>query len=103
MRRVLLLLAIFSLGIIPSSADMTVEDSTDAEKLINAGYSQTFAEDVFISKNRALGKPIEPLYEKSQNRFVKLCRKFYAYLDPAQDEYDRIHHDIHYSPSMSDL
>ena len=103
MKRVLLLLTIISLGIIPSFASMTVEDSTDAEKLINAGYSQTFAEDIFISKNRALGNPIEPLYEKSQNRFVKLYRKLYSYLDPAQDEYDRIHHDIHYSPSLSDL
>ena len=54
-------------------------------------------------KNRATGKPVEPLYEKSQNKFIKFCRSVYAYIDPSQDNPDRLHHDIKPSPAWSDL
>lgn len=88
---------------IPAMAAMTVEEMTDAEYTINSGYSQTTAEDVFMMKTRANGKPIEPLYEKSQNVFAKGWRWFYSYADPAVERADRIHHDIKISPSFSDL
>ena len=88
---------------LPVRADVTVEESTDAEYMINNGFSQTVAEDVFMLKNRVAGKPIEPLYEKSQNCFVKTWRKIYAYIDPSIDEPDRLHHDIKLSPHPSDL
>ena len=103
MKRALFLLTILGLCTIPSSATITVEETTDAEALINAGFSQSLAEDVFVQKNRITGQPIEPLYEKSQNKFVKICRKFHAYLDPGVENYDHIHHDISRSPSMLDL
>lgn len=104
MRRNLL----FSLAVIAflsgsAYAAVTTEQTTDPEFLINSGYSQLTAEDVFMQKNRANSKPIEPLYEKNQNKFIKACRQFYAYLDPSIDEVDRIHHDIKPSPSFSDL
>ncbi len=102
-RNLLFAIVLAALISVPVMAAVTVEESTDAEYLINAGYSQITAEDVFISKNRVNGKPIEPLYEKSQNKFVKACKKFYAYLDPSIDEQDRIHHDVQPSPSYSDL
>ena len=104
MKRSLLYLTFLSvLFIAPAIADVTVEETTDAEYLINAGFSQVMAEDVFMQKNRANGKSIEPLYEKSQNKLVKICKKLYAYLDPSIDEPDRLHHDIKPSPSVSDL
>lgn len=103
MRRKLFLLSLAVLFTAPVLADITVEESTDAEYLINSGYSQVTAEDVFMLKNRAMGKPVEPLYEKSQNKFVRVCKKFYAYLDPAQDSDERIHHDVKMSPAASDL
>lgn len=84
-------------------AAVTPDQVTDPEYMINNGYSQLSAEDVFMLKNRAEGKPIEPLYEKNQNKFVRACKKFYAYLDPLVDEPDRLHHDINPSPSISDL
>ena len=59
--------------------------------------------DVFIQKNRNNAKPIEPLYEKSQNRFVRVLKQFYAYLDPVQETSDKIHHDIKDHPSYTDL
>lgn len=104
MRRELLFgIALAAFMVTPCMAAVTVEETTDAERLMNAGYSEITAEDVFMLKNRANGKPVEPLYEKSQNKFVKACRKFYAYIDPAQDLPDRLHHDVSPSPSWSDL
>ena len=102
-RNLLFAIALCIFLVAPTMAAVTVEESTDAEYLINAGYSQLTAEDVFILKNRVNGKPIEPLYEKSQNRFVKACKKLRAYIDPGMDEPDRLHHDIKPSPSFTDL
>ena len=56
-----------------------------------------------MQKNRVNGKPIEPMYEKSQNKVISIAKKFYSYIDPSIDEPDRIHHDVKPSPSYSDL
>ena len=98
-----LLLVLCTFVAIPAMAAVTVEESTDVEYLLNSGYSQLTAEDVFMQKNRVGGKAIEPLYEKSQNKFVNVCKKIYAYIDPSIDEPDRLHHDIKPSPSFTDL
>ncbi|MBR2431028.1 hypothetical protein IKB17_06175 [bacterium] len=85
------------------SALVTIEENTDVEYLINSGHSEAVASDIFMLKNRANGRPIEPLYERSTNCFVKVLRKLYAYVDSAQDMPDRIHHDIKSAPHYSDL
>jgi len=104
MKRNLLFLAVILLGVsLQATAGVTVTESTDTEYLINSGYSQAVAEDVFVQKNRINGKTIEPLYETSQNKFVNCMKKFYAYIDPAQDTPDRVHHDIKLAPSYTDL
>ena len=105
MKRSLLFLAILSMLVtIPANSAVTVEETSDAEYMINSGYSQATAEDVFMMKNRVNGKPIEPLYEKDQNKFVKACKRFFAYIDPVMDDQDnRLHHDIKRSPSATDL
>lgn len=87
----------------PAMAEVTVEQTTDAERLINSGYSEAMAEDVFMLKNRANGKTIEPLYEKNPNVVVRWWKKFYAYCDPAQENSDHIHHNIEQSPAWTDL
>lgn len=89
--------------VLPAMASVTVQESTEAEYLINAGYSQATAEDVFMQKNRVNGKPIEPLYTKSNNKFVNWWNSAWAYIDPAMEENDKLHHDIKLSPSYSDL
>ena len=105
MKRNLLLLAAFGLLVtIPANSAVTIEELTGAEYMINSGYSETAAEDVFVMKNRANGKAVEPLYEKNQNKFVKACKRFFAYIDPVMDNPDnRLHHDIKRSVSPSDL
>ena len=102
MKKVLFLLMLM-LAANPSFAEITLEETTDAEYLINAGQSHTIAEEVFMLKSRNLGKPIEPLYEKPDNFVVRNWRKFFSYLDPAQDSFDRLHHDIKHAPHFSDL
>ena len=102
-KNLLFLFALILFLTAPSFADITLEEATDAEYLINSGYSQALSEDVFILKNRATGKTIEPLYEKPSNIVVKGWRKLFSYIDPAQEAYDKIHHDIKLAPSFSDL
>ena len=103
-RRVILFSLILSMvTAIPSIAAVTTEQSTDAEYIINQGYSTLMAEDVFMEKNRANGKEIETLYDKDSNVLVRGWKAFWGYFDPALDSYDRIHHNIKPSPSFSDL
>lgn len=102
-RNLFLTIAISALFAVPSFAAVTIEQTTDAEYIINSGYSQVVAEDVFVQKSRAKGEAIEPLYEKTGNRFVRGWRKFYSYFDPAQESVDRIHHDTKLAPHHSDL
>ena len=55
-RNLLFAMILMAFVSIPSFAEMTVEQSTDAEYLINSGFSQAVAEDIFMLKNRAMVK-----------------------------------------------
>lgn len=103
MRRSLLVLVLFSAICLQTNANVTVEQTTDPEFVINSGFSEAFAEEVMIAKQRANGQPAEPLYEKKHNKFVRFWRNIYGYADPSWDTDERIHHDIHMSPSWKDL
>lgn len=104
MKRVfLLVVAISTVLCLQSNAAVQTEQLTDSAYMYNGGYSEATAEEVLIAKNRANGKPSEPIYNKSYNKFVRFCRNVYGYLDPASDTDERIHHDIHMSPSAKDL
>lgn len=103
-RRVIVLSLLLSiLAVMPSMSAVTTSQYTDAEYLMNAGYSQLAAEDVLVLKNRANGNSPETLYRKDQNGFVRGWKAFWGYIDPARDEFDRIHHNIQPSPAFSDL
>jgi len=104
MKRNLFLLFVLGMFVCSSAiAEVTVTESTDTEYIINSGYSQAVAEDIFMQKNRVLGKPIEPLYEKPQSKYVQGWFKFWSYLDPARETEDKIHHDVKITPSYTDL
>lgn len=102
-RNLLLVLALFSLLVIPTMAAVTPEQETSPEYMINYGYSEAAAEQVLIQKNRIEGKACEPLYEKKHNKVVRFLKNCYSYLDPAQDSEERYHHDIQQSPHYTDL
>ena len=104
MKRNLLFAIILSAFIAyPAIAEVTVEESTDAEYLVNSGFSKQTAEDVYMQKNRVAGKPIEPLYEKKHSGLATFYKRVFGYIDPSIDEADRLHHDVAPSPSFSDL
>ena len=102
-REFLLLIALSTILSIQVNAAIPSSQLTDSEYLYNNGYSEATAEEVLISKNRSLGKPAEPIYEKNYSRFTRFWRNVYGYIDPAQDTDERIHHDIHMSPNARDL
>ena len=103
MKKSLLLMVLSLMLSLSANATISVEEATEPEYLINSGYSEVAAEEVAIAKNRVMRKPAEPLYQKKQNKFVRAWRNFYGYLDPSVDTDERIHHDIHMSPSWRDL
>lgn len=103
MKRNLLFFAVMFAVCLQVNASVTTNQLTDPEFMINGGYSEAAAEQVLITKNRLNGKPCEPLYEKNHNKFVKFLKNSYSYIDPAQDNDERYHHDIKMSPSYTDL
>lgn len=102
-RNLFLVLALFTALCISVKADIAPAEQTSPEYLINNGYSEAVAEQALIQKNRAAGEPCEPLYEQKHNKFVRFMKSCYSYIDPAQDNIERYHHDIKMSPSYTDL
>lgn len=102
-RSLFLVLALFTALCISAKADITPAEQVSAEYMINNGYSEAAAEESLIMQNRIAGNGVEPLYEQKHNKFVRFLRNCYGYLDPAQDNDERYHHDIHQSPSVKDL
>ena len=104
MKRTLMILALSTLFCIPANASITAERATNPDYLINSGYSEATAEEVFIEKNRKLGRPVEQMYNKGDDSGVlNFFRNIYGYIDPSIDTEERYHHDIHQSPSWRDL
>lgn len=101
-KNLLLVLAMLTTLCLTVNAEVTPEQLSDPEYLINGGYSSVTAEEVLISKNRALGKPCETLYEENHNFIVRSWKKFLGYIDPAQDT-ERIYHDVKMHPAATDL
>ena len=104
MRKYLLLVLPVMMAVcLSASAQVTVEQLTEPDYVINNGYSEAAAEEITFIKSRVAGQPSEPLYEKKRNKFVRFCRNVYGYIDPASDTDERIHHDVHMSPNVKDL
>lgn len=104
-RNLLFGIVLSSLVIAPSFAAVTPSQATEPEYIMNQGYSQLTAEDIFLVKNRVNGKAVEPLYETKAdtNKLVRGWKWFWSYVDPARDEVDRIHHDVKPNPDFTDL
>lgn len=101
-RNLLLVLAVCTAFCLQANASIPLDQMTEPEYLINNGYSEAMAEEVTVSKNRVAGNPVEPLYDKKHNKFVRFLRNMYGYIDPGIDTDDRLYHDIKLSPSYKD-
>ena len=102
-RNLFLVLALFTALCLGARADITPAQQTDAEYLINNGYSEAGAEQVLIQKNRIAGEPVEPLYEKKHNKFVRFLQNCYSYLDPAVESGRFLREDTKFDPTFEDL
>lgn len=102
-KNLFLAIALFSALCISVRAEVTPAQLTDPEFVINNGYSEITAEEIMISKQRAAGESVEPLYEKKHNKFVRFFQNCYSYIDPAVDGSSFYHHDIQHAPSAKDL
>lgn len=101
-RNLLLIIAVSTALCLQASASIPLEQTTEPEFLINNGYSEVTAEEVTVMKNRIAGKPVEPLYEKKSNKFVRFLKSMYSWVDPEIDTEDRLYHDIKMSPGYKD-
>ena len=102
-RNFVLLVALCTVFCLKANASVTPDQVSDPEYLINGGFSEMTAEEILIMKNRVAGKSVEPLYDKSHNKFVRFWRNMYGYIDPAWDTDERLHHNIQPSPNWKDL
>ena len=102
----LLLLTIAATIPTMAHAAISVEQTTSPTVIRNNGYSAQTADMVNVAKARSNGQsyytPDEVTYKK-QNKFVRFWRKFYAYTDPAAEDYSFYHHDVDTTPSYTDL
>ena len=103
MKKIFFVLALLAIVNVGANAAITTAEQTEAENLINAGFSESFAEDVLIEKNRALAEPCEPLYEQKHNKFVRFVLNVYSYIDPSQENSNKYHHNTKMYPSYTDL
>lgn len=102
-RNLLLILALLTFACVQANAGVTPDQVTEPDYMINNGYSEATAQEVMLLKNRVNGQPAEPTYRMKRNKFVRFWRNVYSYIDPSIDNDERIHHDIHMSPSPRDL
>ena len=102
-RNLLSILALLTFACAQANAGVTPNQVTEPDYMINSGYSEATAEEVLLIKNRVNGQPAEPIYDRGHNKFVRFWRNVFGYLDPSCDTDERIHHDIHMSPSPRDL
>lgn len=101
----LLLLAIAVTIPTMAQAVMSVDQTTDSERLMRSGFSKQTADIVNVSKARATGQEYYTDDErafKKQNKFVRFWRKLYVYADPAAEDYSYYHHDTETTPSYKD-
>ena len=105
MKKNLLIMLFLLIACISVNAEVTVQQTTEAEYMINSGYSELTAEQVHVVKNRIAGNACEPLYEKKsdKNKFLRFLKRTYSYLDPSQEDDFKYHHDIKMYPAVTDL
>ncbi len=102
----LLILGIAAMTVLPASAELTVEDITSREYVMNHGNSSTTADLIELQKASVNGDKADlPIYHKYDNKplVYRWVNRFFEYLDPAQDKGIFLREDTKFSPSVDDL
>ncbi len=104
--KILLLTGVLAMAVLPVFAQLSAEDASSREYLINHGHSNATADIVELSKGAVSGdKTILPVDRKYENRSViyKWVDKFFLYIDPAYDKGNFMRGDIKFNPSVDAL
>ena len=103
----LLLVALLVLTLqIQAQSATSVDRTMTQDYLQNNGYSKQIYDTVNVSRARALGEEYyssEEIKYKSSKAPVRWWKRFYAYLDPGQDDFSFYHHDTKTQPSPTDF
>jgi hypothetical protein len=106
MKKILIVIGLTALLSIPASAELTVNDATSKDYLINHGYSTANVNAIHKQIAEVNGEPLaEPVeqeyYGNPVSRFV---RKVFMYMDPSLDDHSFVNdHNIKTSPYYTDL
>lgn len=106
MKKRFLIIGLLILFALPSFAELTVEDTTNAEYMKNNGYSQATINATQKVVAQSNGEPLaEPVENKLYtNPAVKFVRRVFMYIDPSLDDHSFVNdHEIHTSPRFDDL
>lgn len=104
--KTLLLLGMFALAMLPVRAELTVDDVSSREYLINHGHASSAADIVELTKGSVNGAKVYlPVDYKYENKplVYKWVDKFFIYLDPAQDNGKFLREDTKFYPNVDDL
>ena len=104
--KILLLAGVLAVSLLPVNAQLSVDDASSREYLINHGHSAATADIVELSKGAANGeKVVLPVDRKYDNKPIvyKWIDKFFIYMDPALDNGKFMREDTKFQPSVDDL
>jgi len=95
------------LGLIASQnfvfAELTVDQASSGDYLLNRGYSPVFGQMVDKTKVNIQGVEYVSPEQKEYSGFVKWVRNVFIYLDPALESDTFMNHDINATPKIDDL
>ena len=106
MKKYLLILTLIAIFTLPACAELTVDDTTNANYLKNHGYSNATVRAVEKSVAQISGEPLPENIEKEyyNQPVVKYVRKFFMYIDPAMDDHSFMNdHNINTTSRYDDL
>lgn len=104
--KTLLILGIAAMTILPACAELTVDDVSSRDYLINHGHSAATIDIIDLQKNAVNGnKIVLPIDNKYENKplVYKWVDKFFLYLDPALDNGKFLREDTKFYPNVDDL
>ncbi len=105
-KKLLLLSGILALSLMPANAELSVDDVSSREYLINHGHAAATADIVELSRSAVNGNEADlPIYHKYDNKplIYKWIDKTFIYLDPALDDGKFLRKDTKFAPSVDDL
>lgn len=107
MKKELLILAgALMIASLPVRAELTVDDVSSREYLMNHGHAEAAADIVELSKAAVNGNKADlPIYHKYDNKplIYKWIDKTFIYIDPALDTGRFMREDTKFHPSVDDL